>query len=91
MDENCRGCLYFHIDGAVAACNLGFPPSPEGRPGQCDHKVRGGLDMFDLREEQVQVVVRADRKVLWVNLPDRCVLRIQGIMELQVEYLGEKS
>lgn len=90
MDENCRSCVLFHIHGATCSCDLDFPPSPPGKPGLCDHKIRMGLDAGDLREDVVEVLVSADRKVLWINLSDRCVLRIQDVKKLHVEYLEEK-
>jgi len=40
-------------------------------------------------EVGVQVTIRNDRKVLWVNVDNRCVLRIQDVP--MIEVVDERS
>jgi len=41
--------------------------------------------MKDIRATTVQVTVREDRKVIWVNTEEGCVTRIQNIHQLVVD------
>ena len=45
------------------------------------------MTMQDLTgdKETVEVRIREDGRVLWVNLGERCVLRISGITALHIE------
>ena len=41
--------------------------------------------MEDLRDVPIQIIVSADKKTVWINNHDRCVLRAQNIPELNIE------
>ena len=41
--------------------------------------------MEDLRNVPIQIIISADKKTIWVNDHDRCVLRAQNIPQLVVE------
>jgi len=40
---------------------------------------------IDVNKDVVEVRIRSDRKVLWVNTADGCICRISGIEKLLVE------
>jgi len=42
--------------------------------------------MIDLVAKKVEVKIRDDHKVLWVNTEEGCVLRICGIEQILVEH-----
>ena len=41
--------------------------------------------MYDGQHEVVQIRIRDDGKVIWINTPEGCVCRICQIKELRVE------
>lgn len=42
------------------------------------------IDLNDLEQEKVQIQIREDGKVVWINNPYGCIVRICGIEELQI-------
>lgn len=41
--------------------------------------------MEDLRDVPIQIIVSADKKTIWVNDYDHCILRAQNIPQLNIE------
>ena len=43
------------------------------------------MSEINLRDKDVSIEIRKDKKVLWVNTEDGCVLRISNIRSLAIE------
>jgi hypothetical protein len=43
------------------------------------------MEMQDITAEGVEVIIRKDGKVLWVNTEEGCVLRISNIKDVVIE------